>query len=151
MIQSHCNITTSPFKEGLYEQHHACLESVWTLIETEASSTHHHLNHHHLDLQYRNTESIIISIFNIEIRNHHHLHLQYVNTEISSISSVWEYWNHHHLYLQYGNTEIIIISIFSIEILNHHHLHLILYVEIPDFYVLQWNTRFSIITALFIT
>ena len=66
-------------------------------------------NHHHLHLQYVNTESIIISIFSI--RNHHHLYLQYVNTEISSISSVWEYWN-------------IIISIFNIEILNHHHLHL---------------------------
>ena len=55
---------------------------------------------------------------------HHHLHLQYVNTETSSISSVWEYWNHHHLYLQYGNTEIIIIYIFSMGILKHHHLYI---------------------------
>ena len=79
-------------------------KSVQTLLETKAPSAHHHLNHHHLHLQYRNTESIIISIFSIEIHNHHHLHLQYVNIETSSISSVWEYWNHHHLYLQYGTS-----------------------------------------------
>ena len=71
----------------------------------------------------------------------------------SSISSVWEYWN-------------IIISIFSIEILNRHHLHLqyhylhlILYVEIPDFYVLrgtqgslssqQWLSHRIIVVSIF--
>ena len=30
-------------------------------------------------------------------------------------------------------------------ILKHHHLYLISYVEIPDFYVLRWNTGFSVI------
>ena len=30
-------------------------------------------------------------------------------------------------------------------ILKHNHLHLISYVEIPDFYVLGWNTGFSVI------
>ena len=151
MIQSHFNNTTPPFKEGISEQHQACLKSVQTLLKTEASSTHHHLDHHHLHLQYvntelspsvspvckywkhhhlylqyRNTESIITSIFSIEIRSHHHLHLQYVNTETSSISLVWEYWN-------------IIICIF------------ILYLEILDFYVLRWNTGLSVITTIVIT
>ena len=80
MIQSHCNITTPPFKEGLSKPHQACIKIVWTLLGTEASSAHHHLNHHHL-------------------------HLQYVNTELSpSVSPVCEYWKNH-LYLQYGNTK----------------------------------------------
>ena len=99
MIQSHCNITTPPFGEDLLETHQACLKSVWTLLEAEASSVHHH-------------------------PNHHHLHIHYVNTKLSPyVSPVCEYWKHH-VYLQYGNIEIIIISIFGIEILNHHHLHL---------------------------
>ena len=68
------------------------------------------LNYHHLYIEYVNIESIITSIFGIEIQNHHHLNLQYVNTETSSIYSVWEYRN-------------IIISILSTEILNHHHLY----------------------------
>ena len=66
MIQSHCNITTPPFGEGLFEPHQACLKSVWTLLGTKVPSTH--------------------------ILNHHHLHLQYVNTEISPfVSPVCKY------------------------------------------------------------
>ena len=106
--------------------HHLHLQYVNTELSPSISPICEYWKHHHRYRQYRNTESIIISIFSIEIRNHHHLHLQYVNTETSSISSVWEYWN-------------IIICIF------------ILYVEISDFYVLQRNTRFSVITTLVIT
>ena len=79
MIQSHCNITTHPFKEGLSKPHQACIKSVRTLLGTEVLAAHHHLNHfiyifsmwilnyHHRYLPYVNTESIIIYIFIIEI------------------------------------------------------------------------------------
>ena len=71
MIQSHCNIITPPFREGLSKPHQACPKSVRTLLETEVLSPHHHLNHLHL-------------------------HLQYVNTKLSpSVSPVCEYWKHH--------------------------------------------------------
>ena len=56
MIQSHCNITTLPLEEGSSEPHQACLESVQTLLETEASLAHQQPNHHHLHLQYVNIE-----------------------------------------------------------------------------------------------
>ena len=74
MIQSHCNITTPAFNEGLSKQHQACLESIRTLSETEASSTHQQLVHQYSHtgalwltfasyLEYTNTGFLCASIY----------------------------------------------------------------------------------------
>ena len=126
MIHSYYNVTTPPFREGLFEPHQACLKSVWTLLGIEVSSTHHHLHLQYVDTELSPSVSLVC-----EYWKHHHLYIQYRNMESpssestvckywniiyifnmgilkssSSISSVWEYWNHHHhLYIQYRNTE----------------------------------------------
>ena len=46
----------SPFRGRSFQTTPSLSRNVQTLLETEASSTHHHINHHHLHLQYVNTE-----------------------------------------------------------------------------------------------
>ena len=129
-----------------------------TELSPSVSPVCEYRKHHHLYLQYRNTESPSSVSTVCKYWNIIYIFSMGILKSSLFISSVWEYWNHHHLYLSVWKYWNIIISIFSIEILNHHHLHLqyhqlhlILYVEIPDFYVLRRNTGFFVITTMFIT
>ena len=85
MIQSHCNITAPPFGEGLFEQRQACLESIRTLIETEASSTHQQLVH-----RYSLTGALWLpSVLYLECRNTGFLCASIYHGTLGSLSSLY--------------------------------------------------------------
>ena len=65
MIHSHYNITAIPFGGVLSEQHQSCLESIQTLLDIEALSTHQQLVH-----RYSHTGALWIpSVSYLECRN----------------------------------------------------------------------------------
>ena len=89
-ISEHCHITAPPFKEGISKQQQACLESIRTLPEREASSTHQQLAH-----QYSHTGALWLPYVSYLIcRNTIFLCASIYHGTLGSLASLYNFGYH---------------------------------------------------------